>query len=155
MSELVIPEAHDHVRAATEAGVDRALSEEQAEGRVVRGRGHAPEGGAGAAALVQGRKVDPRRSITCIGGSEFAATRRYLAAGSRAQTVRWGVSLDMVGEDTEKTGGSFLIEKMPDPSAVWTRGDDHHTEWGGSPLRVDQLTPQGRVPSEHEMSRMI
>jgi len=30
---------------------------------------------------------------------------------------------------------------MPDPSAVWTRGDDKHTEWGGSPLRVDQLTP--------------
>jgi len=51
------------------------------------------------------------------------------------------VSLDMVGEDTEKTGGTFLIEKMPDPSAVWTRGEDHHTEWGGSPLRVDQLTP--------------
>ena len=47
----------------------------------------------------------------------------------------------MVGEDTEKTGGTFLIEKMPDPSAVWTRGDDRHTEWGGSPLRVDQLTP--------------
>jgi hypothetical protein len=47
----------------------------------------------------------------------------------------------MVGEDTEKTGGTFLIEKMPDPSAVWTRGDDKHTEWGGSPLRVDQLTP--------------
>jgi hypothetical protein len=47
----------------------------------------------------------------------------------------------MVGEDTEKTGGTFLIEKMPDPSAVWTRGEDHHTEWGGSPLRVDQLTP--------------
>jgi hypothetical protein len=47
----------------------------------------------------------------------------------------------MVGEDTQKTGGTFLIEKMPDPSAVWTRGDDHHTEWGGSPLRIDQLTP--------------
>lgn len=94
-----------------------------------------------AAALIQGRKVDPRRSITFIWGNEIAATRRYLADASRAQTVRWGVSLDMVGEDTEKSGGTFLIEKMPDPSAVWTRGDDHHTEWGGSPLRVDQLTP--------------
>ena len=52
----------------------------------------------------------------------------------RARGVRWGMSLDMVGEDTEKTGGTFLIEKMPDPSAVWTRGDDHHTEWGGEPL---------------------
>ena len=53
----------------------------------------------------------------------------------------WGMSLDMVGEDTEKTGGTFLIEKMPDPSAVWTRGEDHHTEWGGRPMTVDQMTP--------------
>jgi hypothetical protein len=33
---LVIPEADDHVGAPAEAGVNRALSEEQAEGRVVR-----------------------------------------------------------------------------------------------------------------------
>jgi hypothetical protein len=94
-----------------------------------------------AAGLVRGGAVDPRRSITFIWGNEIASTRRYLADPARAASVRWGVSLDMVGEDTEKTGGTFLIEKMPDPSAVWTRGEDHHTEWGGSPLRVDQLTP--------------
>jgi len=91
--------------------------------------------------LVRAGTVDPRRSITFIWGNEIASTRRYLADPARAAEVRWGVSLDMVGEDTEKTGGTFLIEKMPDPSAVWTRGEDHHTEWGGSPLRVDQLTP--------------
>jgi hypothetical protein len=51
------------------------------------------------------------------------------------------MSLDMVGEDARKTGGTFLIEKMPDPSAVWTRGDDHHTEWGGSPIAMDQVRP--------------
>jgi hypothetical protein len=94
-----------------------------------------------AATLVRGGKVDPRRSVTFIFGNEIAATRRYLQDASRAESVRWGVSLDMVGEDTEKTGGTFLIEKMPDPSVVWTRGDDHHTEWGGSALREDQLTP--------------
>jgi aminopeptidase YwaD len=94
-----------------------------------------------AATLVRSGKVNPRRSITFIFGNEIAATRRYLQDPARAETVRWGVSLDMVGEDTEKTGGTFLIEKMPDPSAVWTRGDDHHTEWGGSALREDQLTP--------------
>jgi hypothetical protein len=94
-----------------------------------------------AASLVKAGTVNPRRSITFIWGNEIASTRRYLADGARAETVKWGVSLDMVGEDTEKTGGTFLIEKMPDPSAVWTRGEDHHTEWGGSPLRVDQLTP--------------
>jgi hypothetical protein len=91
--------------------------------------------------LVRAGTVDPRRSITFIWGNEIQQTRNYLADASRAETVKWGLSLDMVGEDTEKTGGTFLIEKMPDPSAVWTRGDDHHTEWGGSPLTVDQLTP--------------
>jgi hypothetical protein len=94
-----------------------------------------------AANLVRAGTVKPRRSITFIWGNEIASTRRYLADGDQAKTVKWGVSLDMVGEDTEKTGGTFLIEKMPDPSAVWTRGDDRHTEWGGQPLRVDQLTP--------------
>jgi aminopeptidase YwaD len=94
-----------------------------------------------AATLVRRGSMNPRRSITFIFGNEIAATRRYLEDAARAQTVRWGVSLDMVGEDTEKTGGTFLIEKMPDPSAVWTRGEDHHTEWGGSALREDQLTP--------------
>ena len=29
------------------------------------------------------------------------------------------LSLDMTGEDTAKTGGTFLIEKQPDPSALW------------------------------------
>jgi aminopeptidase YwaD len=47
----------------------------------------------------------------------------------------------MVGEDTEKTGGTFLIEKMPDPSAIWTRGDDKHSEWGGEPLTKADMTP--------------
>jgi hypothetical protein len=93
------------------------------------------------ASLMRAAAVDPRRSITFIWGNEIQATRRYLSDASRAETVKWGLSLDMVGEDTEKTGGTFLIEKMPDPSAVWTRGEDHHTEWGGSPLNVDQLRP--------------
>jgi aminopeptidase YwaD len=84
----------------------------------------------------------PARTVTMIWGDEIASTRRYLQEDSvRARGVGWGLSLDMVGEDTEKTGGTFLIEKMPDPSAVWTRGDDHHTEWGGSPMTVDRLTP--------------
>jgi len=91
--------------------------------------------------LVQAGTVDPRRSVTFIWGNEIQQTRDYLADASRAATVKWGLSLDMVGEDTQKTGGTFLIEKMPDPSAVWTRGDDHHTEWGGRPLTVDQLRP--------------
>jgi hypothetical protein len=83
-----------------------------------------------------------RRTLTFLWGDEISSTRRFLAEDSvRARGVRWGVSLDMVGENTALTGGTFLIEKMPDPSAVWTRGEDRHTEWGGRPLRVEDLTP--------------
>ncbi len=86
--------------------------------------------------------VVPGRTITMLWGDEISSTRRYLQEDpERATGIVAGMSLDMVGEDTEKTGGTFLIEKMPDPSAVWTRGDDHHTEWGGRPLSADQLTP--------------
>jgi hypothetical protein len=49
--------------------------------------------------------------------------------------------MDMVGQDTAKTGGTFLIEKMPDPSAIWTRGDELFSEWGGQAIDKDQLTP--------------
>jgi hypothetical protein len=94
------------------------------------------------AVLSKGGKVRPKRTITMIFGNEIAQTRNYLAADSiRTRDVKWGLSLDMVGEDTRKTGGTFLIEKMPDPSAVWTRGADHHTEWGGSPLDKSRIVP--------------
>jgi hypothetical protein len=84
----------------------------------------------------------PRRTVSMIWGDEISSTRRYLQADqARTAGVVWGLSLDMVGENTEKTGGTFLIEKMPDPSAVWTRGEDKHTEWGGRPMTVEQMTP--------------
>lgn len=74
-------------------------------------------------------------------GLETVMTRRYLEDDTgRARSVRRGVSLDMVGEDTRKTGDTFLIEKRPNPSATCTRGDDHHTAWGGQLLTLAQLT---------------
>jgi hypothetical protein len=94
------------------------------------------------AVLSKNGQVRPKRTITMIFGNEIAQTRNYLAADTaRTRDVKWGLSLDMVGEDTEKTGGTFLIEKMPDPSAVWTRGADHHTEWGGTPLDKSRIVP--------------
>ena len=95
-----------------------------------------------AADLVKAGKADPERTITFLWGLEIRSTDRYITQDSvRARGIRWGLSLDMVGEDTKKTGGTFLIEKMPDPSAIWTRGEDRHTEWGGSPLTKEQMTP--------------
>lgn len=92
--------------------------------------------------LLQRQEVQPRRSITFLWGDEITSTNRYIVDDAeRAEGILWGLSLDMVGEDTEKTGGTFLIEKMPDPSAIWTRGNDQHSEWGGRPLKEDDMTP--------------
>ena len=95
-----------------------------------------------AAKLFKDGRFSPRRTLTFLWGDEIVSTRRYVEEDSiRAKDIKWGISLDMVGEDTEKTGGSFLIEKMPDPSAIWTRGNDKHTEWGGRPLKAEDMTP--------------
>jgi aminopeptidase YwaD len=94
------------------------------------------------ATLVHNGSIRPKRTITMLFGLEITQTRNFLADDSvRTKGVHWGLSLDMTGEDTKKTGGTFLIEKMPDPSAIWTRGDDHHSEWGGHPLAKSDLVP--------------
>ena len=48
-------------------------------------------------------------------------------------------SMDMTGEDTSKTGGTFLIEKQADPSAVWPRPSDPHSEWGAGDVGAETL----------------
>jgi hypothetical protein len=95
-----------------------------------------------AAKLFKEGTFSPKRTLTFLWGDEIVSTRRYVQEDSiRAKGIKWGISLDMVGENTEVTGGSFLIEKMPDPSAIWTRGNDKHTEWGGRKLKVEDMTP--------------
>ncbi len=94
------------------------------------------------AALTADGQWTAGRTVTFLWGNEIAFTRAFLAEDSvRASRVRWGMSLDMVGENTAITGGSFLIEKHPDPSAIWTRGEDRHSEWGGSPIEKSALMP--------------
>jgi hypothetical protein len=88
-----------------------------------------------AAGLVRRGAANPQRTVTFLWGDEIRSTDRFIKEdSSRRAGIKWGMSLDMVGENTATTGGTFLIEKMPDPSAVWVRGEDQHTEWGGRPL---------------------
>ncbi len=94
------------------------------------------------AKLVNTKQLNPQRSLTFLWGDEITSTRRYITENSdRAKGILWGMSLDMVGEDTEKTGGTFLLEKMPDPSAIWTRGEDKHSEWGAGNVKEKDLFP--------------
>lgn len=95
-----------------------------------------------AALLIKLGKINPKRTLTFLWGDEFISTRRYIQDDAeRAKAILWGMSLDMVGEDINKTGGTFLIEKMPDPSAIWTRGNDKHSEWGDKVLADSNLFP--------------
>ena len=95
-----------------------------------------------AAQMVKAGTAKPQRTVTFLWGDEIRSTDRYIKEDSvRRSGVKWGMSLDMVGENTAKTGGTFLIEKMPDPSAVWVRGADKHSEWGGRPLAEKDIRP--------------
>lgn len=94
------------------------------------------------ARLLKEGSIDPERTITYLFGDEIVSTNRYIVEDKeRAETIKWGMSLDMVGENTDLTGGTFLIEKMPDPAAIWTRGEEKHSEWGGQPLSKEDMTP--------------
>lgn len=94
------------------------------------------------AQLIKKGNIDAQRTMTFLWGDEIISTKRYLKENEkRTANIKWGVSLDMVGENTALTGGTFLIEKMPDPSAIWTRGKDKHTEWGGKSLSLEDMKP--------------
>ncbi|MEZ5289468.1 MAG: M28 family peptidase [Vicinamibacterales bacterium] len=88
-------------------------------------------------AIADGALPRPARTLTLLFGDEIRASDAWIAADrARASRVLAMMSLDMTGEDTSKTGGTFLIEKGPDPTAFWERPSDPHTEWGAS--RVDR-----------------
>lgn len=94
------------------------------------------------ASLTKSGKLKPQRTLTFLWGDEIVSTGRYIKEDTaRAKGILWGMSLDMVGEDTQKTGGTFLLEKMPDPSAIWTRGTDKHSEWGAGNVQEKDLFP--------------
>jgi hypothetical protein len=82
----------------------------------------------------------PGRTLTFIWGDENRASRAWLTSHpEQAKGVQYMFSLDMTGEDVGKTGGTFLIEKQPDPSAVWPRPSDPHTAWGASQVKPEEL----------------
>ena len=92
------------------------------------------------AGIRDGRIPAPGRTITFLWGDEIRASRQWIADHpAEAKGVRYMFSLDMTGENTALTGGPFLIEKAPDPTAVWNRPSDPHTEWGYSPMKAESL----------------
>ena len=93
-------------------------------------------------AIRRGALPAPARTLTFLWVDEIRGSEQWLKDhAERVKDVVAMLSLDMTGEDTAKTGGTFLIEKEPDPSAVWDRPSDPHSEWGAS--KVDPALVRG------------
>lgn len=93
-------------------------------------------------AIVDGRLKSPERTIDFIWVSEYVNEFRSGGTGawirnhmeSFKNTVAM-ISLDMVGEDTKKTGGVCRIERFPDPAVRWSeRYLETSSGWGKEPI---------------------
>ncbi len=90
--------------------------------------------------MASGRIPPPARTITFLFITEISGSRQWLQSHpAAAKQVKYMFSMDMTGEDVTKTGGTFLIERFPDPGAVFDRPFDPHTEWGRGNVSVASL----------------
>jgi hypothetical protein len=90
----------------------------------------------------RGSIAPPARTMTFLWVDEITGSRQWVKDhADQLKGVVAMLSLDMTGEDTSKTGGTFLIEKEPDPSALWERPSDPHSEWGAG--KVDAAMVKG------------
>ncbi len=95
-------------------------------------------------AIAAGELPRPERTLTFMWVDEMRGSRQWISShATDARRVQYMFAMDMTGEDTAKTGGTFLIEKEADPSAVWSRPSDPHTEWGAG--RVDEQSLRGSL----------
>ena len=93
-------------------------------------------------AIRRGAVPAPSRTITFLWLDEIRGSEQWIKDhADQMKGVVAMLSLDMTGEDTAKTGGTFLIEKQPDPSAIWERPSDPHSEWGAG--KIDPATLRG------------
>lgn len=92
------------------------------------------------AGVYSGAIPRPARTITFLWLNEISGSRAWLQRHAKeAPGVKYMFSMDMTGEDIQKTGGSFLVERWPDPGAIWTRAWDPNSEWGRGNVRKESL----------------
>jgi len=102
-------------------------------------------------ALRSGKLPRPQRSITFLVGAEFECSREWLRATS--DKVDMALIIDMVGEDEHDNGAYPLVERLPDPGAIWDRPPlDVHSEWGRGDVRESDL--QGSFANDYVMAAM-
>lgn len=91
-------------------------------------------------AIKAGRIPAPARTITFLWLNEISGSRAWLQRhADKVPGVKYMFSMDMTGQDVKKTGGSFLVERWPDPGAIWSRPWDPNSEWGRGNVRKETL----------------
>ena len=105
---------------------------------------HAELAAAIAAAIEAGTLEPPARTLTFLFGSEREGTRLWMdSSGADVGAVIAAIDGDMTGENTELTGGTYRLERSPDPAfpfprpAAYTAPEDQTSGWPLRDLGVD------------------
>ena len=97
-----------------------------------------------ATAIAEGRLEPPSRSLVFLIGVEHELSKRWLDEldGDANEAVAM-INADMTGADTDKTGGIYRLERLPDPTMSHAREPEFQTQldersgWGFRPLDID------------------
>lgn len=102
-------------------------------------------------AIRAGELPRPRRTLTFLIGMEFECSREWLR--SISDKVDLALIIDMVGQDTAVNGAEPLVERIPDPGAIWDRPPlDVHSDWGRGDVRQSDLV--GSYANDYVMAAM-
>lgn len=83
----------------------------------------------------------PARTLTFVFGNEMQQSSIWLDQESRTTVA--ALSADMLGQSPERTGAIALLERTPDPGALYTILPDAHTPWGAGAVKAKDLIPNG------------
>lgn len=97
-----------------------------------------------AAAIEHGDLEPPSRTLTFLFGPEREGTRLWMdSSAANVDNVIAAIDADMTGENTELTGGTYRLERSPDPAfkfprpAAYTAPEDITSGWPLRDLGVD------------------
>ena len=104
--------------------------------------GLAAAAAAAARAIERGDCPRPARSVVFVFGDEMRQSHLWLE-DSAGLTPIAALSADMLGQSPERTGAVALLERTPDPGALYTLPPDAHTAWGAGAVSADDVVPSG------------
>ncbi|MEM9382188.1 MAG: hypothetical protein AAGB93_19695 [Planctomycetota bacterium] len=89
--------------------------------------------------LREGSFERPSRTLAFVFGDEMVQSSIWLEHSGRTTVA--ALSADMLGQSPERTGSIALLERTPDPGALYTIPPDEHTPWGAGRVAEDDLVP--------------